>query len=158
MLARLQRAGALPAGLRVRGVDLLERKAIEDFDGAWLDSDIIELFMPTEKRALLDKFTEEVLPRIDDVIYESADGYDSDVSPADRYSHARETVIACLSAFEREPQIADVLQATLSSIESTVAEAEEDFHPKRRESFAPTRHLPTPATERDQFDDVHVGH
>lgn len=158
VLARLQAAGALPADLRERGVELLERKALEDFDGAWLSANIVGLFMPSEKQALLDRFVDDVLPRIDDVIYESADGYDSDVSPADRYNHARETVIAYLGAFEREPQVAGVLQATLGSIESTVAEAEEDFSPKRSESFAPTRHLPPPATERDQFDDVHVGH
>jgi hypothetical protein len=158
VLARLQGAGALPADLRERGAELLERKAIEDFDGAWLDSDIVELFMPAERQALLDKFTEDVLPRIDDLIYESADGYSSDVSPADRYNRARETVTAYLGAFDKDSQIGRGLKSTLDGIESRLAEAEEDFRAKPSDSFAPTRHFPTPAAERDQFDDVHVGH
>jgi hypothetical protein len=158
VLARLHLAGALPADLRERGVDLLERRAIDDFDGSWLYASIVGLFTPAERQALLSKFADDVLPRIDDLIYESADGYDGDVSPADRYNLARETVTAYLGAFEREPRIVNVLRSALSNIESTVAESEEDFRPKLSDSFAPARHLPAPATERDQFDDVHVGH
>jgi hypothetical protein len=160
VLARLQAAGALPAKLRENAAELLKRKAIEDFDGAWLDSNIIELFMPDERQGLLDKFREDLLPRIDDLVYESASGYSSDVSPENRYDSARETVTAYLGAFGGDSKIGRKLQATLDGIDSWVAEAEaeENFRPKPSNSFAPAQHFPSLTSGRDQFDDVHVGH
>lgn len=158
LLARLQHAGALPSSLRERGVDLLERRAIEDFDGTWLNSAIVGLFTPAEKQALLDRFIENVLPRVDDLIAESADGYANDVSPADRYSFARDTVDAYLGAFDPDTEVAIALEAALTRIDSMVAEAEDDFAPQPSDSFAPTQHLPPPPSERDLYDDVDAGH
>lgn len=158
VLSRLHTAGVLSAELRDRAVDRLEQQATEYLDGTWLSPKIVGLFTPQEVTALLSRFSSEMLPQIDDLIYESADGYDNDVSPAQRFEEAQSTIKAYLAAFDDVPEISVVLTATLDRIDSMIAEAEEEFRPKPSESFAPVRHLPSPPTARDQFDDVHVGH
>ncbi|WP_313279409.1 hypothetical protein [Timonella senegalensis] len=158
VLASLNRAQVLPHPLRERAVEILERKTVEDFEAKWLDSDIVDLFTAAERRALLDRFTEEVLPQIDYLIDESADGFFDDVSPSERYGHARETVEAYLAAFEEDMRDTQRLNEALSDIEYKVAQAEESFEPKTSDFFAPTKHPATGPSQRDQFDDVHVGH
>lgn len=158
VLASLNRAQVLPHPLRERAVEILERKTVEDFEAKWLDSDIVDLFTAAERRALLDRFTEEVLPQIDYLIDESADGFFDDVSPSERYGHARETVEAYLAAFEVDMRDTQRLNEALSDIEYKVAQAEESFEPKTSDFFAPTKHPATGPSQRDQFDDVHVGH
>lgn len=158
LLARLHTAGVLPKGLRERAVGILARKAVEEFEATWLDFDIVDLFTATERNALLDRFTEEALPQIDYMIDESADGFNDDVGPAERYEHARETVTAYIKVFEEEARDARRLIEALNEIEYKVAQAEERFEPKTSDSFAPAKHPATAPTRRDQFDDVHVGH
>lgn len=158
LLARLHVARILPNDLRERAVELLERHAVEEFEATWLDPDIVNLFTEAERQALLDRFTEEALPRIDYLIDESADGYFEDVGPAERYEHARETVTAYLEAFEKDMRDTRRLNEALSDIEYKVAQAEQSFESKTSDSFAPTKHPATAPTRRNQFDDVHVGH
>lgn len=158
VLGVLNRAKALPHDLRERAVEILGYQAIQDLDAQWLDPDIAYLFTASERRALLDRFTEEVIPQIDDLIDESAEGYFDDVSPAERYDHARETITAYLDAFEEGMRDTRRLDEALSDIESKVAQAEESFEPKTSDSFAPTKHPATAPTRRDPFDDVHIGH
>ncbi|MDR6636962.1 hypothetical protein [Paenarthrobacter nitroguajacolicus] len=158
LLARLRLAEALPENLRRSAVDLLETRAIEDFDGTWLDSDIVGLFTESERTTLLESVINQVLPDIDDFIYRSADGFDSDVPAAARYEQAENTVTAYINALSEDPEVSGVLRAAQRMIAQRVADAEEDFSPPRSHSFTPYVHTETPPSDRDQFDDVHVGH
>ncbi|KJF18174.1 nSTAND3 domain-containing NTPase [Acidithrix ferrooxidans] len=157
LLARLHRAGVLPEHLRLQAVELLERLAIEDFDNSWLDVGVVGLFSELESGALLVRFQEECLPDLDDFIDSSADGYDSEVSPAERYQFARDTVSAYLRVFD-DPGVKCQLEDALARIEARVASAEEDFDPPSRSSFAPALQVPLVASGRDEFDDVDEGH
>ncbi len=157
LLARLHRAGVLPEPLRLQAVELLGRLAIEEFDNSWLGVGVVGLFSESESSVLLMRFQDECLPVLDEFIDTSADGYDSEVSPAERYQFARDTVSAYLEVFD-DPGVKCQLEDALARIEARVASAEEDFNPPSRSSFAPARHVPSVASGRDEFDDVDEGH
>lgn len=157
LLARLHRAGALPEGVRQQAVELLEQHAIEDFDGSWLDARVVGLFSKLDRDALLERFQAECLPVLYDFIESSADGYSSDVSPAERYEVARDTVSAYIGVFG-DPHVSRQLEDALAKIEARIASAEEDFSPPSRSSFVPLPHVLSAVPGRDEFDDVDEGH
>lgn len=157
ILARLHLAGVLPEHLRLQAVELLERRAIEDFDSSWLDVGVVGLFSQLERDALLARFQVECLPVLDDFIDSSASGYSGYTTPAERYEFAHDTVSAYLEVFG-DPGIKCQLEDALARIEACVASAEDDFDPPSRSSFAPARHAPLVASGRDEFEDVDEGH
>lgn len=157
VLARLHRAGVLPEHLRLLAVQLLEQRAIEYFDSSWLDVGVVGLFSQLERDALLTRFQVECLPVLDELVDSSADGYDSDVTPAERYQFAQDTISAYLGVFG-DPDVKCQLEGALARIDACVASDEEDFNPPSQSSFAPARHVTLVVSRRDEFDDVDEGH
>jgi hypothetical protein len=159
VLASLHQAGALPEEIRIQAVAKLESLAME-FDGGWLDERIAGLFTADERQRLLDRVRSEILPTIRDEIFYSADGFDSDVPPEDRFDMARVAVGAYQKAFADDDAVVAALLDAERYIDDQVEAAEEDFEGTDRGSLAPAPEIWPDAARRgtrDEFDDVAGG-
>lgn len=158
LLGLLHQAGALPEPIRRDAVNRLSELAL-GFDGGWLDDPICGLFSPAERAALLDRIRGEILPDIENHIRESADGYESDVEPRDRYQPAREAIDMYKRAFRDNPAVVVSLGEAMRYLEEQVDYEESDFTPSAASPLAGTAapEASTPAG-RNEFDDVADGH
>ncbi len=159
VLARLDAAGALPEDLRRQAVAKLAHYG-RDFDPGWLQPDVRTLFTDEEAAQELAYFTEHILPDIERHIEESADGYDSDVSPEQRYDTAHDVIRLYGAALRDDEDIAQALGAASNAVDAAVQHAEYDYGGSADATLAaddrPYRAMPSAG--RDDFDDVDVGH
>lgn len=131
--------------------------AIEDFDSDWMNAPIAYLFSDEDRQDLTIRVEEESLASIDDEIYRSVDGYAADVSYADRYDRARETVGDYMELFAASPAIVAQLEEAREQIDRSIAE--HDWEPDyERESLSDRLDLGSDSRGRDPFDDVDAGH
>jgi hypothetical protein len=158
LLGSLHQACALPESVRRDAVDRLTELAL-NFDSGWLDAPVCELFSPAERAALLDKIRDEIVPDIEDYIRESADGYDSDVEPREKYRHAQETIEMYKQAFHDAPAILASLDEAVQYLEEQVDSEESEFtRPAASRLAEPAAWEPSTLAGRNEFDDVAEGH
>lgn len=158
LLARLHDAGALPEEIREAAVAKISEFALL-FDPGWLSEPVRHLLTMDERSRLLDRVRDEVIPVLTDEIDQSADGWDADTAPAERYAPALEVVTLYEVAFSNEPGVLDELRLAKEHIESEIAIAEHDFVP-RRSTVLSSAAAPRPvasAVGRNEFDDVAEG-
>lgn len=159
VLARLHLAGALPEDVRLEAVARLSEYA-RDFDPGWLEPNVRPLFTAEEVDAELQYFKEVILPDIEDHIEQSADGYDSDVTPDQRYETARDVIKLYGEALGGDELVAQALSAASSSVDVAVRHAEEGYEGGEDVSLAADDrpYRASPRVARDEFDDVDLGH
>lgn len=158
VLARLRSAGALPEDLRLQAVEVLERNAVELLDYSWIDDSIQPVLEPAEVSHIRNRVLTEVLPKLRDLVWESADGYGAEVSASDRYSHAVDALTAFQKEFSAEPRVLEGIEATLQSVHESIGEENGDYFAPRQTSFAPIVHIDGDTSDRDEFEDVEAGH
>jgi hypothetical protein len=159
VLARLHRASALPEAVRADAVSRLAEYAQDYFDPGWLQDDLRNLFSETERQAELQRFRDQSLHRFAELVHESAEGYDDDVSPDHRYDLARTAIRLYRREFAHDRQAQAVLTEADADVDRAVREAEQTYLPPPSPSL--TAAMPDqnhPASDRDEFDDLHAGH
>lgn len=159
VLARLHRAGVLPEAVRSEAVTKLAEYAVDFFDPGWLQDDIRDLFSDAEREAELQRFRDQSLDRFSELVHESADGYDDDVSPDQRYDLARTAIRLYSREFPDDTEVQAVLAEAAAEVAQAVQEAEQTYLPPPSRSLAAAMpQQAQPASDRDEFDDVHAGH
>ncbi len=159
ILARLHAAGALSEDTRRQAVEKLAEYA-RLFDPGWLEPTVRPLFTSGELAEELAYFRERMLPDIEDHIEQSADGYDRNVSPEQRYETARDAIRLYGEALGDDEHVLQALEAASRTVDAAVQHAEEEFRGESQGPLAaddrPYRAMPSAG--RDEFDDVDHGH
>ncbi len=158
LLARLHAAGALPEPVRAAAAARLRQHAL-DFDGGAIEEPARGLFAPHELKAVLDEIRTDILPDLARHIDDSADGWDSDTTPEQRYEQATTALYAYDQVFPDNAEVAAALIDARRYISSRVREEESEYVPPRpASSLAPPYRLATAAPSgRSQFDDLAEG-
>lgn len=160
VLARLHNAGALPEQLRQQAVRKLTQYARDHLDPGWLRPHIRLLLTDQEVADELSFFKEHVLPEIDGFIEQSADGWDDDVTPDQRYDVAKDAVRLYREACQEDPAVIAALDRAAASIDAAIQHAEYNHPPTEEPLAGDDRHFRSVAAAhgRDEFDDVDHGH
>lgn len=155
VLARLHAAGALPEPVRAAAARQLARHAL-DFDGGWLDNDVVTLLTDDERKATLDRIREEILPDLREHIDQAGEGWDSDLEPSQRYREARAAIDSYREAFRNDAKVQAALAEADAYIDDRIQYADEDYEPPAAPRLA--AEPPITRSDRDEFDDVADGH
>jgi len=155
LLARLQGAGALPEAVRAGAAAKLAEYALL-FDGGWLDNNVVKLLSSDERKSILDRVRDEVLPDLRHHIDESGDGWSEDVEPSERYREARKTIAFYLDAFSADADALAQLADAKAYIDERLSNDDEAYKPPPAARLA--AEAPTTTSNRDEFDDIAEGH
>ncbi|WP_017935724.1 hypothetical protein [Nocardioides sp. Iso805N] len=159
LLGRLAGAAALPEHLRVRAANQVSDCAL-DLDSGYADPYVVEVFNAEERQTLLDRLRDELVPRLESAIDDSADGWDSTTDPEERYAPARHAVEALKAAFPTDPDVLAACEEAEHHIEFSVLRSDREYDPPAgRDSLAALlRETSDERGGRDPFEDVHDGH
>jgi hypothetical protein len=99
-------------------------------DPGWGDPSVAALYTEPEFAELLEAIRTDILPRLEEEIDQSADGYGSDVEPGERSRPANEFVDALVDALEEaftgDPVVRDQCHEARAHIEASIEQREED--------------------------------
>lgn len=158
VLARLHAAGALPEPVRAAAAARLRENALY-FDGGALDEPVRALLSPRELQALLADIRAQIVPDLERHIDESADGWDSDIEPEQRYEEAARAVRVFRGLLAGDSAAASPLDAAQDYISSQIRHAQDEYvTPPSAPSLAPSGRPAQPAVAgRNHFDDLADG-
>jgi len=158
LLARLHAAGALPEPVRAAAAVRLREHALY-FDGGALEEPARTLFTPDELTAVLDEIRTDILPDLERHIDDSADGWDADMAPEQRYDEAAKAVRVYGALLADDHVAASALDDAREYISSRIRNAEDDYvPPPSAPSLAPPDRPASPVVSgRNHFDDLADG-
>ncbi len=158
LLARLYKAGSLPERIRAAAVLKYCEIAVDFFDASFLDPGLRVVFTADELDDLLSEFENNILPDISWHIDSSADGYSSEVSPAERYEVARNTLLNFGQEFANNAVVSAKIVRALDEIDQKIDDGDADFVPPNQTPLRAEDVAALEEVERDVFDDVDAGH
>lgn len=161
VLSRINETGALPEAVRLAAVQRIVTYSIDDLDPAWADPDLEALFTPEERKGLLRRVEEEVLPNLEYRIDEHVSSIVGGLSKEELYQTPRDYVHALRIAFQGREDILDRCEMVDQHISDRAFDDEEEHESSadRSSLAAPARPaVAETAGARDPFDDVAAGH
>jgi hypothetical protein len=142
LAARMHECGLLAEAIRLPLVRDLGESLLTELDGSIFERDAASLLTDVERRTLVDRVRDDLLPKIDEVIEGLSSSYDDEEEPGDWLSGVYDTLEALKDEFEQRGDVNSVNVIDDAIVE--VGQLEEGL----QELYAPT---PDWDDERDDF-------
>lgn len=158
VIVRLFSFKLLPKSERLRVVTAISELAIETPDSGFLKVEIRNLMTPNELSSLLGKIQTELIPNLDEKIYQWKDNHNHEDEPELYFDKLKDALEEYKSEFENNEMIAKTIDNALKKIDLIVEELKselpEDKYDKEEEFLNRNRQEDAKNIHRSIFDDV----
>ena len=158
VIVRLFSFKLLPESERLRVVTAISELAIETPDSGFLKAEIKSLMTPNELSSLLGEIQTELIPNLDEKIYQWKDNYNHEDEPELYFDKLKDALEEYKSEFENNEVIAETIDNALKKIDLIVEELKselpEDEYDKEEEFLNRNRQEDAKNIQRSIFDDV----